>query len=83
MKNAIFAAAPDYVWEHIRGLEELLDYTRDMARSIDPSILYGLTSRLEALRDDLADELPPDPRALSPGRQIIRFPRRSRRGNKR
>jgi hypothetical protein len=36
--------------------------------------LYGLKTRIESLRDDLADELPPDPRLLSPGKQVVRFP---------
>jgi hypothetical protein len=60
------ADLPDYqalfLHEIVRGLAELLDHTHDLAGNIDT--LHGLTTRIEALRDDLGDELPPDPRVL-------------------
>ncbi|MDR1373683.1 MAG: hypothetical protein LBJ24_01790 [Treponema sp.] len=62
------------LWEYVRFTEELLEYALSCAGSMDAGILYGFTSRIGALRDDLADALPPDPRSLAPGKQIITFP---------
>jgi hypothetical protein len=63
-----------FLCELVRGLEELLGYTHGLAGDMDT--LHGLVTRIEALRDDLADELPPDPRVLPAGGKIIGFPRR-------
>jgi hypothetical protein len=52
------------LWEHVRGLGELLDYALSCGESMDKDTLHGLTSRIEALRDDLAEGLPPDPRIV-------------------
>jgi hypothetical protein len=48
------------------------------AGSMDNGTLHGLTNRVEAVRDDLIDELPPDPRDIpfrgrvhgSPGKTV-------------
>jgi hypothetical protein len=68
MKNTIFANAPDYqvvfLWEYIRFVEELYAYTLSHAEDMDTGTLHGFTSRIEALRDDLAAELPLDPRII-------------------
>jgi hypothetical protein len=50
------------LWDHIRGLEELLDYALSHAGDMDKEIVHGFASRIEALRDDLAGGLPSDPR---------------------
>jgi hypothetical protein len=50
--------------EYIGYLDELLDYALSCAGDMNKSILYGFTSRIEALRDDLVDELPPGPRII-------------------
>jgi hypothetical protein len=80
----LLSGLPDYhavfLHELVRGLKELAVYARAQAGCMDPVVFHGLITRIGALRDDLADELPPDPRTLSPGRQIIQFPRRSGRG---
>jgi hypothetical protein len=68
MTDAIFAAAPDYqagfLGEFVRLLEELHSYTLSHAESMDNGTLHGFISRVEALHDDLIDELPPDPRVI-------------------
>jgi hypothetical protein len=68
MKDIIFAGAPDFqavfLWEYIRFVDELYAYTLGHAESLDVWVLHGFTSRIEALRDDLAAELPPDPRII-------------------
>jgi hypothetical protein len=78
MKAAVFDAAPDYMavtlWEVVRGLKELAVYARAQAGRMDPATFHGLVTRIGAMCDDLADELPPDPRTLSPGERIIQFP---------
>jgi hypothetical protein len=57
------------LWEHVRGLEELLDYALSHAGDMDKEIVHGFTSRIEALRDDLAGGLPHDPRV-----RLFKFP---------
>jgi hypothetical protein len=78
MNDAILADIPDYqavfLWEYVHFLNELFDYALNSGGSIDAGTLHGFTSRIMALRDDLADELPPDPRMLAPGRPLVRFP---------
>jgi hypothetical protein len=62
MNDAIFAGVPDYqavfLWEYVRYLDELSDFIRDHAGDMDTGIFHGLVSRAEALRGDLAGELP-------------------------
>jgi hypothetical protein len=58
------------LWDHIRGLGELLDHVLSCAGDMNKSTLHGFTSRIEALRDDLADGLPRDPRIL----RLVRGP---------
>jgi hypothetical protein len=69
MKDIIFADASDcqavFFWEYIRFIDELYDYTLSHAENLDTGTLHGFTSRIEALRDDLAVELPPDPRTMA------------------
>jgi hypothetical protein len=68
MTEPIFADAPDYqavfLHEYVRFIDELYGYTLARSGSMDAETLYGLTSRVEALRDDLAGQLPPDPRFI-------------------
>jgi hypothetical protein len=84
MHDALLAGIPDYqavfFWEYVHHLDELLDYAMSCARGLDAGALYGFTSRIRALRDDLVDELPPDPRLLSPGGPPICFPLKTPRG---
>jgi hypothetical protein len=78
MNPPLLDRIPDYqavfFWEYVRYLEDLHSYALSQTGRMDESILHGFTSRITALRDDLVDELPPDPRTLSPGKRIIRFP---------
>jgi hypothetical protein len=75
MKNAtitdrapILAGLPDYqavvLWDYVGYLDELLEYALSCTGDMDKSTLHGFSSRIEALRDDLVDELPPGPRVL-------------------
>ncbi|MDR1287112.1 MAG: hypothetical protein LBK08_05850 [Treponema sp.] len=68
MTGSIFAGAPDYqavfLWEFVRFLEELHGYTLSHAGNMDNGTLHGFTSRIGAMRDDLIDELPTDPRVI-------------------
>jgi hypothetical protein len=54
-----------FLWELVRFLDELHEYALSEAKDMNPEVLHGFTSRIEAIRDDLVDELPPDPRAIS------------------
>jgi hypothetical protein len=78
MKGPILDGMADhqaiFLWDYVRFMEELLGYAMKQARSMDADTLHGFTTRIEALRDDLVDGLPPDPRALAPAREPLRFP---------
>jgi hypothetical protein len=78
MKNLILEGFKDYQMAFLRDylgfVEELRGYVLEQAGSMDADTLHGLTTRIEALRNDLADGLPPDPRALAPARGPLRFP---------
>ncbi|MDR0587278.1 MAG: hypothetical protein LBG26_08570 [Treponema sp.] len=68
MTEPIFADAPDFqvvfLSEYLRAVEELHRYALTLAGRMTPCVFHGFTSRIEALRDELAGQLPPDPRFI-------------------
>jgi len=52
-----------FLWEYVRGLDELESYIRETGDAeLTANLHRGIISRIEALRGDLADELRADPR---------------------
>jgi hypothetical protein len=50
-----------FLHEYVRGLDEIMEYAQGI-EGLPEETLYGLTSRIEALREDLIDQMEPDPR---------------------